>query len=440
MKLNLKLLQFHWRRIACSLAILTTIAGVLESQEVLTNQSVIQMVQAHLGTDIIVRQIRNSPGHYVLTTANLIKLKQSGVPEAVITAMQAKNALDTPSSDAASSLSAKEPLAQGVTANGVWKVKDESDAMTGTITHELVLKEDVESNGRHGIAEVTTTCDPNSLTFDIVYAAAFDKEMGFVQTQPDPTVFMGQVYSHKPRVMLRMRIDNNIRTVASTADYQNEAILKFSRKPKDPAESLITMLDSVGITDDIDGAKLMRVELPLTNGDRPIVEIHPQDPVFQSFISGCKSNDSDQSTAKQPATGPVVSEDEANRQTIRLTRSSPSAQRIATIIAPGAGRSRYSLIYIDARDFAQGGIIRIDISISVSSETTGSFDLFPGDINFTKSGSMLRKLASRNVGVGGTTYLEYRFPVGQILALGIEGGPDTPQGATGRVSLMFNVH
>ncbi|HVU44936.1 MAG TPA: hypothetical protein VHD85_02355, partial [Terracidiphilus sp.] len=114
MKLNLKLLQFHWRRIACSLAILTTIAGVLESQEVLTNQSVIQMVQAHLGTDIIVRQIRNSPGHYVLTTANLIKLKQSGVPEAVITAMQAKNAVDTPSSEAASgitSLSAKGPFA-----------------------------------------------------------------------------------------------------------------------------------------------------------------------------------------------------------------------------------------------------------------------------------------------------------------------------------------
>jgi TPR repeat protein len=54
------------------------------------------MVQAHLGTDIIVNQIQSQPGDYTLNTTSLIKLKQSGVPDKVISAMQAKAAASAP--------------------------------------------------------------------------------------------------------------------------------------------------------------------------------------------------------------------------------------------------------------------------------------------------------------------------------------------------------
>jgi len=58
----------------------------------LTNEDVIRMVRAHLGTEIIVAQIRDNPGSYSLTTDKLIQLKELGVPDAVISAMQAKAA------------------------------------------------------------------------------------------------------------------------------------------------------------------------------------------------------------------------------------------------------------------------------------------------------------------------------------------------------------
>jgi uncharacterized protein len=61
-------------------------------QDVLTNSDVAKMVQAHLSVEIILAQIKSHPGNYSLSTDNLIKLKQLGVPDKVISAMQLKNA------------------------------------------------------------------------------------------------------------------------------------------------------------------------------------------------------------------------------------------------------------------------------------------------------------------------------------------------------------
>lgn len=62
---------------------------------VLTDADVIKMVGAHLSTDIILGQIRDNPGNYSLTTDKLIYLKEVGVPDSVISAMQAKAAAST---------------------------------------------------------------------------------------------------------------------------------------------------------------------------------------------------------------------------------------------------------------------------------------------------------------------------------------------------------
>ncbi len=61
-----------------------------DDQQTLTNEDVIKMVRAHLGVDVVLEQIKNSRCKFSLTTNNLIGLKQAGVPDSVITAMQAK--------------------------------------------------------------------------------------------------------------------------------------------------------------------------------------------------------------------------------------------------------------------------------------------------------------------------------------------------------------
>jgi len=50
-------------------------------------------------------------------------------------------------------------------------------------------------------------------------------------------------------------------------------------------------LGAAGTTDDAYHAKIIRVELPLANGDAPILLIRPQDPSFRAYASRCAAVD-----------------------------------------------------------------------------------------------------------------------------------------------------
>src|ERR1700681_2056615 len=65
---------------------------VLFAQQALNDDSVVKMVKAGLGDDVIVAAIKNSPGTYSLSTDDLISLKKQGVSEKVLGAMIEKNA------------------------------------------------------------------------------------------------------------------------------------------------------------------------------------------------------------------------------------------------------------------------------------------------------------------------------------------------------------
>lgn len=78
------------------LAIEAALGAQSSAQQVLTNEDVIKMVQAHLGVDVILEQIRTSTCNFSLSTSGLIGLKEAGVPDQVIEAMQAKNAASKP--------------------------------------------------------------------------------------------------------------------------------------------------------------------------------------------------------------------------------------------------------------------------------------------------------------------------------------------------------
>jgi hydrogenase maturation factor HypE len=61
-----------------------------EAQEVLTNDSIIKMVNAELKVETIIRKIEASRVDFDLSTDGLIVLKKANVPDDVITAMQEK--------------------------------------------------------------------------------------------------------------------------------------------------------------------------------------------------------------------------------------------------------------------------------------------------------------------------------------------------------------
>jgi hypothetical protein len=63
------------------------LAAVVLAQTALTNDSVIKMVKAGLGDDLVVSTIKSQPANYTTTPDDLIALKGAGVSDKVIAAM-----------------------------------------------------------------------------------------------------------------------------------------------------------------------------------------------------------------------------------------------------------------------------------------------------------------------------------------------------------------
>ena len=75
-----------------AVGVCVTLAVALSAQEVLTNDSVVKMVRAHLSDDVIVALIQNQAGNYDLSSDTLIDLKRKGVANKILAAMAAKGA------------------------------------------------------------------------------------------------------------------------------------------------------------------------------------------------------------------------------------------------------------------------------------------------------------------------------------------------------------
>jgi hypothetical protein len=174
-----------------------------------------------------------------------------------------------------------------------------------------------DSNGRHGNFEVTATCTEKILAFTITYLSAFDKNLGFQQTQGASTVNLdpaltvgstGTVNTPKPQVNLRARIDDgSVQSLVSVSDYRNQATVLFTQQTSGDAlsrafqgdfqnmvnslQGMAIALGAAGTTAEAYHANIIRVELPLANGDAPILVIRPQDPSFRAFASKCAAVD-----------------------------------------------------------------------------------------------------------------------------------------------------
>ena len=91
-------------------------ASFSDAQEVLTNDTVVQMVRAGLAESVIVQKIRSSQRNFDTSTAALIKLKGAGVSDRVLEAMM--GGTTAPAAPAATATSAAEPAISHVSASG----------------------------------------------------------------------------------------------------------------------------------------------------------------------------------------------------------------------------------------------------------------------------------------------------------------------------------
>jgi hypothetical protein len=64
----------------------------LQGQQALNNETVVKLIKAGLGEEIVLGMINQQPGKYSLSADDLVALKQAGASDKIIAAMMSKNA------------------------------------------------------------------------------------------------------------------------------------------------------------------------------------------------------------------------------------------------------------------------------------------------------------------------------------------------------------
>lgn len=70
--------------------VLFVLAFLAGAQDILTNESIVKMAKSGLGENLIVSMVQGQPGKYSLNPDELVKLKDAGVSEKILTAMASK--------------------------------------------------------------------------------------------------------------------------------------------------------------------------------------------------------------------------------------------------------------------------------------------------------------------------------------------------------------
>jgi hypothetical protein len=143
------------------------IANLLFAQQALTNDSVLKLVKAEMGDDLIVNMINTQPSNFSLAADDLIALKTGGASEKVIAAMLLKKTGDAPAPVAPAVSAAVGPVNEvGVYYKkaGAWTDMDpevvsfKTGGVLKTIATEGIVKGDVNGHikGAHSKTDTKT--------------------------------------------------------------------------------------------------------------------------------------------------------------------------------------------------------------------------------------------------------------------------------------------
>jgi hypothetical protein len=83
----MKMMRVLWVSVLVAMMALSLPAATSLAQEVLTNESVVQMIKAGLPESVVITKIRSTPTKFDLRTESLVSLKKSGVSDKVLEAM-----------------------------------------------------------------------------------------------------------------------------------------------------------------------------------------------------------------------------------------------------------------------------------------------------------------------------------------------------------------
>ena len=126
--------------------LLSALAITASAQDILTNDSVLKMVKSGLGEDLIVGVVRDHPGKYSLTPDDLVRLKQAGVSDKILTAMANKAAGGGTNSAGTVKIELKTPVRLSVDEPISSKTGKSGDAF------KLLVEDDVSIEGHLVIA------------------------------------------------------------------------------------------------------------------------------------------------------------------------------------------------------------------------------------------------------------------------------------------------
>jgi hypothetical protein len=171
-----------------SYALLLAVASTSWAQQALNNDSIVKMVKSGLADGVIVSMIQSQPGTYTINPDTMIALKQSGVSDAVLSAMAAKGAAPAapaagPATTAAAAASPYDDMDIGVymKKKGDWLpvpielVNWKTGGVLKSIASHGIVKEDVNGhlNGADSKTAVNTPLEFLIKTQDGVEATEY---------------------------------------------------------------------------------------------------------------------------------------------------------------------------------------------------------------------------------------------------------------------------
>ena len=289
-----------------------------QTETVLTNEAVVKMVKAGLGTKLIIQMIETQPGKYSLTSDSLIRLKEQAVTDAVLSAMiEEVKASTTATNKERPGASAPHPppTERSEIAEGVWEMVDVTDRMSDAKSfNALMWQSAMVGSEIEGKLQVQATCNPEKLDFKIGFFSNRDSTVGFKQNAYGDTVVPGGLLGvltvagrhQKPWVEMQVRMDRHPpASVSSEEDYINYASVFFAGRSVKGAMAavdspqggtnqqlanfarLYAATQSAGTIDQALKASSILVQLTLADNHNVILEIRPQDPSFKQFAARC---------------------------------------------------------------------------------------------------------------------------------------------------------
>jgi hypothetical protein len=151
----------------------------------------------------------------------------------------------------------------------IWEVHDKTDPLSGRLSFEASMGVLAQSNGKLDAFTITSTCDLDSWHFSLSGPSPYKLVENNLRLSGAIGVIVGTLGGYGPRVVVRAKIDDN-EVQYYSLNPDSDIQVRFS----------ISYLNASVV-------HLIKLELPLSNGDTPIVSIGFDNIISSRFGARC---------------------------------------------------------------------------------------------------------------------------------------------------------